>query len=77
LLSEGNFDTLDSLAAFCASRGHQLLDLAMSWLLAQDGVASVIAGATSPQQVEANVAAAAWALSEEDLAEIDRLVPLS
>jgi aryl-alcohol dehydrogenase-like predicted oxidoreductase len=66
--SEENFDYTEKLAAFAAERGHSLVELAVAWLLAQDGVASVIAGATSPKQVKANVAGAGWRLSAEDLA---------
>jgi aryl-alcohol dehydrogenase-like predicted oxidoreductase len=57
-----------------ADHGHSLLDLAISWLLAKRPVASVIAGATKPEQVEANARAAAWKLSDSDLAEIDAVI---
>jgi aryl-alcohol dehydrogenase-like predicted oxidoreductase len=50
-----------------------MLELAFSWLLANPRVSSVIAGATRPEQLEQNVAAAGWAIGAEDLAEIDRL----
>ena len=50
-----------------------MLELAFSWLLAQRPVASVIAGATRPEQLEQNVKAGGWQLSAEDLAEIDRI----
>ena len=50
-----------------------MLELAFSWLLAQAPVASVIAGATKPEQLEQNVKAGGWKLSDEDLAEIDRI----
>ena len=53
--------------------GHTLLELAFSWLLRDSVVASVIAGATTEQQVEQNARAAGWILSAEDLAEIDRI----
>jgi aryl-alcohol dehydrogenase-like predicted oxidoreductase len=49
--------------------------LAFSWLLSRPAVASVIAGATSPEQVRANLHAAGWRLSPADLAEIDKLTP--
>ena len=52
---------------------HTILELAFSWLLARPAVASVIAGAMSPEQVRANVAAR-WVLTSEDLAEIDRIL---
>ncbi|MFL5605212.1 MAG: aldo/keto reductase [Gemmatimonadaceae bacterium] len=70
-----DLDRIEALIAFAEARGHTLLELAFSWLLAHGVVASVIAGATSPQQVHANVAAASWSLTEAELAEIDRLAP--
>jgi aryl-alcohol dehydrogenase-like predicted oxidoreductase len=72
-LTDRNWAVVESLAAFCAARGRTLLDLAFSWLLHRPAVASVIAGATAPEQVEANVRAAEWALSREDMDEIDRI----
>jgi aryl-alcohol dehydrogenase-like predicted oxidoreductase len=68
-----NWVIVDGLAAFCAARGHTMLELAFSWLLAKSPVASVIAGATKPEQIEANVKAPGWTPTAEDLAEIDRL----
>ncbi len=59
-LNDENLAAVERLIAFAESRGHTLLDLAFSWLLAQPAVASVIAGATSPDQVKANAAAAGW-----------------
>ena len=56
------------------SRGHTLLDLALSWHTSNPLVASVIAGATTPDQVAANVAAAGWALTQADRADIDTLL---
>jgi aryl-alcohol dehydrogenase-like predicted oxidoreductase len=55
------------------SRGRTLLDLAFAWLLAQPTVASVIAGATRPEQIVQNVAAGAWRLSPSDAVEAARL----
>jgi aryl-alcohol dehydrogenase-like predicted oxidoreductase len=72
-LTEANWAVVERLADFCEARGHSLLELALSWLLHRPAVASVIAGATTPAQVEANVRAANWALSREDMDEIDRL----
>jgi aryl-alcohol dehydrogenase-like predicted oxidoreductase len=74
-MSADNFDKVEALERFCAERGRSLLELAISWLASQPVVASVIAGATKPGQVRANVAAASWELTPEELAEIDRLVP--
>jgi aryl-alcohol dehydrogenase-like predicted oxidoreductase len=62
-----------ALESFAAQRGHTLLELAFSWLINNEQVTSVIAGATSAAQVEANVRAAGWALTPDDLAEIDRI----
>jgi aryl-alcohol dehydrogenase-like predicted oxidoreductase len=72
-LTDANWAAVERLAGFCAARGHSLLELAISWLLHRPAVASVIAGATAPEQVEANIRAAEWALSREDMDEIDRL----
>ena len=66
-----NLDRVRKLAAFAEGRGHSLLELAFGWLLSQDGVASVIAGATTPEQVVSNVrAGTAWRLSAEELAAV-------
>ncbi|HEY4407603.1 MAG TPA: aldo/keto reductase [Xanthobacteraceae bacterium] len=72
-LTPANWTIVEGLEAFCARRGKNLLELAFSWLKARPVVASVIAGATRPEQVEQNVKAAGWALTGADLAEIDRL----
>ena len=72
-LTDRNWDIVEKLQAFSAQRGHSLLELAFSWLLARPGVSSVIAGATRPEQLELNVKATGWPLSREDLVEIDRL----
>ena len=69
------FDALDRLAAFADERGITLLDVAIGGLAAQPAVGSVIAGATRPEQVTANVAAGEWIPSAEDLAAIDAIVP--
>lgn len=63
----------ESLAQFAEAKGHTLLELAFSWLLAHPAVASVIAGATSPAQVRSNAAAASWKLTAADLREVDEL----
>ena len=59
--------------AFARERGHTILELAMSWLAAQNTVGSIIAGASSVDQVVANAAAASWLLTEQDLAAIDAI----
>jgi aryl-alcohol dehydrogenase-like predicted oxidoreductase len=67
LLEDRNFDLLAKLDAFAAERGHAVAELAIAWLLANSLVSSVIAGATKPWQVDANVKAAGWELTAEDL----------
>ncbi|XXZ18595.1 aldo/keto reductase [Sorangium sp. So ce307] len=74
-LTDRNRSAAAALAAFASSRGHTLLELAFSWLAARPAVASVIAGATSPEQVRANAAAVGWRLTADDLQELDRLAP--
>jgi aryl-alcohol dehydrogenase-like predicted oxidoreductase len=64
---------LEALERFCAERGRTLLELAFGWLAAQPVVASIIAGATRPEQVEMNAKAIGWELGAEELAEIDRI----
>jgi aryl-alcohol dehydrogenase-like predicted oxidoreductase len=74
LATEENFAYLGELTEFAEKRGHSLLELAFAWLAAQDGVASIIAGATSPEQVLANVeAGGSWRLSADDLSGIPPL----
>ena len=72
-MTEENWAIVDRLQAFCDARGHTLLELAFSWLLSRPSLASVIAGATKPEQVEMNAKAADWQLSAHDLAEIDKI----
>jgi aryl-alcohol dehydrogenase-like predicted oxidoreductase len=72
-LTERNRRLADLLAAFAEGHGHGMLELAFGWLLSREPVASVIAGATRPEQVEQNAQAGGWRLSAEELAEIDRL----
>ncbi len=74
-LTDANWNTVERLSKFATARGHTLLELAFSWLAARPTVSSIIAGATKPEQVEMNVKAAEWALSHEDMAEIDTLAP--
>jgi len=73
ILSARNWRVVDALTALAARRGRTLLELAMSFLASRDFIPSIIAGATKPEQVEQNIAAAATTLSPEELAEIDRM----
>ena len=72
-LNDDNWAIVERLEGFAAERGHTLLELAVSWLARRPQVASVIAGATRPEQVEQNVRAAGWALTEAEMREIDGL----
>ena len=73
-LSDANFDRVEALERFAQERGHTILELAFSWLASLDYVGSIIAGATRPEQVTANAAAASgWRLTVEEMAEVDRL----
>jgi len=67
LLTDGTFARLETLERFAAQRGHSILELAFGWLLAHAPVASVIAGATTPEQVRANAAAAGWVLTADEM----------
>jgi aryl-alcohol dehydrogenase-like predicted oxidoreductase len=72
-LTDRNFDRIERLAALAAKEGHSLLDLAFAWLLSRPVIGSVIAGATSAGQVEANVAAAAWRPEAATIAAADEI----
>ncbi len=73
VFTEENLAKVEALADFAASSGHTLLELAMSWLAARPAVASVIAGARTPEQARTNASAADWKLTPADLEEIDRI----
>jgi aryl-alcohol dehydrogenase-like predicted oxidoreductase len=68
-----NEDIVEALDAFAKARGHTMLELAFSWLAARPQVSSVIAGATSVEQIEQNVKAIDWALNAQEIAEIDKI----
>ena len=72
-LTDANWVKAERLMDFCEKHGRSLLELAFSWLARRPAVASVIAGATKPAQLEANVRAVGWALTPEEIAEVDRL----
>lgn len=72
-LNYQNFQTVERLKAFCAQRGRSLLELAFGWLLSKPVVGSVMAGASTVEQVRQNVAAAGWRLDGAEMAEVDRL----
>ncbi|WP_415857042.1 aldo/keto reductase [Sinomonas sp. G460-2] len=75
LVHDADWDQLDRFSAFAEERGLAELQVAFSWLAAQPSVASVIAGATRPEQIRENAEAASWQPSAEDLAELDEIFP--
>lgn len=74
VLTDALFSRLEALEGFALERGHSLLDLAISGLAAQPAVGSVIAGASTPEQLRANVAAGEWVLSADDLNALRKLL---
>ena len=74
-ITNANWEAVDRLAALCEARGRSLLELAMSWLASRPLVASVIAGATTAEQVELNARAVNWQLTPDDLAAVDKASP--
>jgi aryl-alcohol dehydrogenase-like predicted oxidoreductase len=73
VFTDETFDRIEALARFAAERGVTLLDVAVGGLLAQPAVASVIAGATKPEQVRANVAAGEWEPTGDDLDPLNQI----
>jgi len=74
VFTEQNLAIVELLIEFAESEGHTILELALSWLLSHKPVASVIAGASKPEQVRANAKAADWQLAADDLAQIDAIM---
>lgn len=75
LLLDKNYDVLEKLQVYVNDRGRTLVDLAFAWVLAHPFISSTIVAATKPEQVSANVAAADWKLTAQELAEIEELLP--
>lgn len=73
-VTDANFDKVEKLDAFAKERGHTLLELAFSWLLAEPVTGSVIAGATKPEQIASNVNSAGWTLTADEKAQVDAIV---
>ena len=73
VMTATNFDRIGAFERFAAERGRSLLDLAFSWLLSQPIVVTVIASASTPEQVRANVAAAEWRLSVPEMEAFEAL----
>jgi len=68
-----HWDTIEALRAFAEKRKHTILELAFSWLAQRPRVATIIAGATKPEQIEANARAVSWKLTASEVAEVDRI----
>jgi aryl-alcohol dehydrogenase-like predicted oxidoreductase len=73
VLTDATFDVIEKLESFAAERDLELLDVAIGWLAARPAVSSVIAGATSREQVARNVAAGAWQPPAADIAALDQI----
>ena len=73
-LTDANYNLVDDLTNWARQRDHTILDLAFAWLLAEPVVTSVIAGATSAEQIAQNVAASAWQLTPEERSEVDAIL---
>jgi aryl-alcohol dehydrogenase-like predicted oxidoreductase len=77
LVTDQNLAVVEDLIGFSEKQGHTILELAFSWLLTRPAVVSVIAGATSSEQVRSNAAAASWKLTDAELTEIDLILTRS
>ncbi|MBM7052311.1 MULTISPECIES: aldo/keto reductase [unclassified Rothia (in: high G+C Gram-positive bacteria)] len=75
ILEGANWDQLEAFSSFARTRNLSEVEIAFAWLAAQHPVASVIAGATSVEQVQANAATASVILSSEDLGHLDQIFP--
>ncbi len=73
VITDANWDRLEKLACFAAARGRKISELAIAWLLSRPFVSTVIAGASHPEQLDVNVAAADWKLTAAELAEIEQV----
>jgi aryl-alcohol dehydrogenase-like predicted oxidoreductase len=75
LLADSTLVLVEALERYAAERGHTIVELAIAWLAAKPAVVSVIAGATTAEQVRANVRAADWVLTEEEVAQVEAIAP--
>ena len=72
-VTDENFSIIDKLDSFAKANGHTLLELAFSWMAARPTTASIIAGATKPEQIDANVASINWKITPEQISEVDEI----
>jgi aryl-alcohol dehydrogenase-like predicted oxidoreductase len=73
-MTDKNYDKVEAMESWAQERGHTMGELAHAWLLAHPEVSSVISGATNLEQVKANAASASWHLSQDELAEVNKLL---
>jgi aryl-alcohol dehydrogenase-like predicted oxidoreductase len=73
-MTDKNYDKVEALERWAKDRGHSMVELAHAWLLAHPAVSSVISGATNIEQIQANAASAAWALSKDELDEVNKIL---
>jgi aryl-alcohol dehydrogenase-like predicted oxidoreductase len=73
--TERNLEWVEELRRFAEQRGHTVVELAMSWLAAQPAVASIIAGATTPEQVRANAVSVDWRMTADELDAVSGMRP--
>jgi aryl-alcohol dehydrogenase-like predicted oxidoreductase len=76
-MNDKNFDIVEKLETFVKARGRSMLELAFSWLAARPTVGSIIAGATIPEQIAANVKAVSWELTPDEMKEIDTITKVA
>ena len=74
VFTDENLALADQLRGFAESRGHTLLELSMAWLASKSAIASIIAGAKTPEQTKANASAVAWRLTPADVAAVDGIL---
>ena len=73
-MTDANYDKVEKMTAWAEERGHNMIELAHAWLLAQKQVSSVISGATKLSQVQANAKSADWNLSAEELKSVNEIL---
>ena len=72
-LTDDNFDIVDNLNKFAHKTGHSILELAFGWMASRPTTACIIAGATKPEQIDANVSAVNWVLSQSEIDEVNKI----
>jgi aryl-alcohol dehydrogenase-like predicted oxidoreductase len=77
LLSDDVFEQVEALERYATEHNHSILELAMAWLAAKPTVASIIAGATKPEQIWANAKATSWVLTDQEVREVDAIAPVA